>query len=177
MMYGGAAKNKPMMYGGTAAKKKPRKKAYGGGMMTATQGQQNQMQNQTMQKPKMPMMGMKGGGKAFPDLTGDGKVDKKDILKGRGVPGFQEGGQAKSDRQMLAESGKALSDADMKGRNFRTIRNLLKGLSDADIERIKVMMQAANTGIDGKGYTNEVECFKSVHTRMDGKECTWIQDI
>ena len=28
--------------------------------MTATQGQQNQMQNQTMQKPKMPMMA--GGG-------------------------------------------------------------------------------------------------------------------
>ena len=66
----------------------------------------------------MPMMGMKGGGKAFPDLTGDGKVDKKDILKGRGVPGFQEGGQTKSDRQMMAESergsGKMPSDQDMK---------------------------------------------------------------
>ena len=54
MMYGGAAKRKPMMYGGTAMKK-PRKKAQAGGMMTATQGQQNQMQNQTMQKPKMMM--------------------------------------------------------------------------------------------------------------------------
>ena len=31
-----------------------------------------------------------GGG--FPDLTGDGKVTKKDILKGRGVPGFSRGG-------------------------------------------------------------------------------------
>ena len=37
------------------------------------------------------MMGMKKrvkkkkGGKSFPDLTGDGKVTKKDILKGRGV--------------------------------------------------------------------------------------------
>ena len=60
MMYGGAAKRKPMMYGGMATKKKPRKKAQAGGMMTATQGQQNQMQNQTMQKPKMPMMA--GGG-------------------------------------------------------------------------------------------------------------------
>ena len=134
MMYGGMSKRKPMMYGGMAQKKKPRKKAQAGGMMSTTQQQQQMQQN------KMPMMGMKGGGKAFPDLTGDGKVDKKDILKGRGVPGFQEGGQAKSDRQMLAESGKALSDADMKGRNFRKIRNLLKGLSDADIERIKEMM-------------------------------------
>ena len=89
MMYGGMSKRKPMMYGGMAAKKKkPRKKAQAGGMMTATQGQQNQMQNQTMQKPKMPkmpMMGMKGGGKAFPDLTGDGKVTQADILKGRKV--------------------------------------------------------------------------------------------
>ena len=85
MMYGGMSKRKPMMYGGMAAKKKkPRKKAQAGGMMTATQGQQNQMQNQTMQKPNMSMMGMKKGGK-FPDLTGDGKVTQADILKGRKV--------------------------------------------------------------------------------------------
>ena len=135
MMYGGMSKRKPMMYGGMAQKKKPRKKAQAGGMMSTTQQQQQMQQN------KMPMMGMKGGGKAFHDLTGAGKVDKKDILKGRGVPGFQEGGRAKSDRQMLAESGKALSDADMKGRRFRKIRNLMKGLSDADIERIKEMME------------------------------------
>ena len=32
----------------------------------------------------------KDGG--FPDLTGDGKVTKKDILKGRGVPSFSRGG-------------------------------------------------------------------------------------
>ena len=84
MMYGGMSKRKPMMYGGMAQKKKPRKKAQAGGMMTTTQGQQNQMQNQTMQKPKMPMMGMKKGGK-FPDLTGDGKGTQADILKGRKV--------------------------------------------------------------------------------------------
>jgi len=35
---------------------------------------------------------MKGGGAAFPDLTGDGKVTKKDILRGRGVKGFEAGG-------------------------------------------------------------------------------------
>ena len=34
---------------------------------------------------------MKDGG--FPDLTGDGKVTQADILKGRGVEGFKEGGR------------------------------------------------------------------------------------
>ena len=32
-----------------------------------------------------PRLEFKKGGKAFPDLTGDGKVTFKDILKGRGV--------------------------------------------------------------------------------------------
>jgi hypothetical protein len=32
-------------------------------------------------------------GKKFPDLTGDGKVTRKDILKGRGVKGFEAGGK------------------------------------------------------------------------------------
>ena len=64
MMYGGMSKRKPMMYGGMA-KKKPRKKAYGGGMMSAKQGQQNQMQNQMMQQPKLANTGMMAkGGKA-----------------------------------------------------------------------------------------------------------------
>ena len=31
----------------------------------------------------------------FPDLTGDGKVTQKDILKGRGVKGMKKGGMAK----------------------------------------------------------------------------------
>jgi len=47
MMYGGMPQRKPMMYGGVA-KKKPRKKAYGGGTMSASQPQQNMMQNNTM---------------------------------------------------------------------------------------------------------------------------------
>lgn len=91
MMYGGMSKRKPMMYGGMAAKKKkPRKKAQMGGMMTATQGQQNQMQNRTMQKPKMPMMGMKEGGslkmvkvdgRMVPEFAADGK-GAKDLKKG-----------------------------------------------------------------------------------------------
>jgi len=44
-----------------ATKKKPRKKAYGGGMMTNTMTQ-NQRQNNRMGMPNM-MQGMAGGGK------------------------------------------------------------------------------------------------------------------
>ena len=36
-------------------------------------------------------------GKKFPDLTGDGKVTRKDILKGRGVSGFKDGGEVDLD--------------------------------------------------------------------------------
>jgi hypothetical protein len=32
--------------------------------------------------------------KDFPDLTGDGKVTRADVLKGRGVKGFKKGGKA-----------------------------------------------------------------------------------
>ena len=36
---------------------------------------------------------LKGNSKGtFKDITGDGKVTKKDILKARGVPGFSRGG-------------------------------------------------------------------------------------
>ena len=40
--------------------------------------------------------GKKGGRKSFPDLTGDGKVTRADVLKGRGV--FKSGGIAKRGR-------------------------------------------------------------------------------
>ena len=45
------------------------------------------------------------GGKAFPDLTGDGKVTRADVLKGRGV--FKKGGQTKVGKVMKEfKSGK-----------------------------------------------------------------------
>ena len=40
--------------------------------------------------------GKKGGRGSFPDLTGDGKVTRADVLKGRGV--FKSGGIAKRGR-------------------------------------------------------------------------------
>ena len=91
MMYGGMSKRKPMMYGGMAQKKKPRKKAQMGGMMTATQGQQNQMQNQTMQKPKMPMMGMKEGG-SLKMVNVDGRMVPEFAADGKGAKDLKKGG-------------------------------------------------------------------------------------
>jgi hypothetical protein len=40
---------------------------------------------------------MAKGGK-LPDLTGDGKVTRADVLKGRGVKGFAKGGSTASKR-------------------------------------------------------------------------------
>jgi hypothetical protein len=55
-------------------------------------------------KPKAIRPGKKDGGKAkkFPDLTGDGKVTRADVLKGRGV--FAAGGQAKDKGAFETES-------------------------------------------------------------------------
>jgi hypothetical protein len=92
MMYGGNTR-KPMMYGGKA-----KKMQMGGNTMSAPK--------QKQPKPTAPMMPvapmptaqqrtpMAAGGKAFPDLTGDGKVTRADILKGRGVK-LMYGGKTK----------------------------------------------------------------------------------
>jgi hypothetical protein len=40
--------------------------------------------------------------KKFPDLNKDGKVTKADVLKGRGVPGFKNGGAMCSPRKEAA---------------------------------------------------------------------------
>ena len=92
MMYGGMSRRKPMMYGGTATK--PRKKAQMGGMMQSAPMMQQKKPTQQMQPMGMGM-NMAKGGKAFPDLTGDGKVTQKDILKGRGAK-MMYGGKAKT---------------------------------------------------------------------------------
>jgi hypothetical protein len=48
---------------------------------------------------------MAKGGK-LPDLTGDGKVTRADVLKGRGVPGFSKGGSASKRADGCATKGK-----------------------------------------------------------------------
>ena len=41
----------------------------------------------------------------FPDLTGDGEVTQKDILKARGVPGMKKGGSAKWIQEAVKKPG------------------------------------------------------------------------
>ena len=58
--------------------------------------------------------------KKFPDLTGDGKVTKKDILKGRGVPGFGRGGVMCSPRKEMAGANQMPKRNDGKKSKKRT---------------------------------------------------------
>jgi len=95
-------------------------------------------------------------GKKFPDLTGDGKVTKKDILKGRGVKGFEEGGSTISDADLKKirknlpfvprESGKTISDADLKKlkKNLPVRGESGKNISDADKSALKKLMKPTN---------------------------------
>jgi hypothetical protein len=71
---------------------------------------------------KKKKMKYKDGGKVkgnFPDLTGDGKVTKKDILKGRGVKGMMGGGMVK-----YKDGGKV----DAKGQGAQVKPNLFSGI-------------------------------------------------
>jgi len=52
-------------------------------------------------------------GKKFPDLTGDGKVTRADVLKGRGVEGFKDGGTVYRDAPMEPVTGKEETSAFM----------------------------------------------------------------
>jgi len=54
----------------------------------------------------------KKSGKAFPDLTGDGKVTFKDVLKGRGVI-KKKGGIVKKGMHKMP-NGKMMKNSDMK---------------------------------------------------------------
>ena len=86
------------------------------------------------QKPIRP--GKKEGGKVkkkFPDLTGDGKVTRADVLKGRGV--FRKGGKANTRRMnRLEELGRVDSEKaysrkgkrNLKSEKRRIIRELNK---------------------------------------------------
>ena len=71
----------------------------GGGMMKSKMsskgGKMGGKMPGGMKAGGMAKKGYAKGGAAFPDLTGDGKVTQKDILKGRGVSGMKKGGMAK----------------------------------------------------------------------------------
>ena len=82
----------------SGASRRPGGKAMGGMMKSKMASKGGMMKAKGMAKGgKMMKKGyaMGGAAKKFPDLTGDGKVTQKDILKGRGVPGMKKGGMAK----------------------------------------------------------------------------------
>ncbi len=67
-------------------------------------------------------------GKKFPDLTGDGKVTKKDILKGRGVKGFEDGGKVEKPKKKKSPFKRILPKLYPIGKG--------KKISDADADRL-----------------------------------------
>jgi hypothetical protein len=76
---------------------------------------------------EMRKMRMAEGGK-MPDLTGDGKVTRADVLKGRGVKGFAKGGvQTSSDtaRKLATEMGGM-----RKGGKVKPVELDMKGLEE-----------------------------------------------
>ncbi len=86
----GVLRPKPTGKGGKPLKPKPVGKK-DGGMLKSVKPSQKGLSK--LPKDVRNKMGyMKDGGKAkkFPDLTGDGKVTRADVLKGRGV--FAKGG-------------------------------------------------------------------------------------
>ena len=72
------------------------------------------MRNDYGIRPRAKMMkgGKAKGKKGFPDLTGDGKVTFKDILKGRGVI-KKKGGMVKKGMHKMP-NGKMMKNSDMK---------------------------------------------------------------
>jgi hypothetical protein len=57
------------------------------------------MMGETKEGVKLPEKKLRGGG--LPDLTGDGKITRADVLKGRGV--FKKGGAVKSSASRRAD--------------------------------------------------------------------------
>ena len=64
---------------------------------------------------KIQRQNFKKGGKAFPDLTGDGKVTFKDVLKGRGVIKKKNGMIKKAD-MLTAKMSEKKKGKMMKGK-------------------------------------------------------------
>ena len=119
-------------YGQTMKPKPIRPGKKDGGMLKAVKPSQKGLAK--LPKEVRNKMGyMKKGGKVkkFPDLTGDGKVTRADVLKGRGV--FASGGRPglyanihakrKSGRKMRKKGAKGAPTAANFARAAQTVRN------------------------------------------------------
>lgn len=57
---------------------------------------------------------------SFPDLTGDGKVTQKDILRGKGVEGFAEGGSINMNSSDIPQRKRMAMGAKVNGMSLPT---------------------------------------------------------
>ena len=120
----GVLRPKPTGKGGKSLKPKPiRPGKKDGGMLKSVKPSQKGLSK--LPKEVRNKMGyMKDGGKAkkFPDLTGDGKVTRADVLKGRGV--FRKGGRANTRRMnRLEELGRVDSEKAYSRKGKRNLKS------------------------------------------------------
>ena len=87
----GVLRPKPTGKGGKPLKPKPVGKKDGGMLKSVKPSQKGLSKLPKEVRNKMGYMKDGGKAKKFPDLTGDGKVTRADVLKGRGV--FAAGGK------------------------------------------------------------------------------------
>ena len=87
----GVLRPKPTGKGGKPLKPKPVGKKDGGMLKSVNPSQKGLSKLPKEVRNKMGYMKDGGRAKKFPDLTGDGKVTRADVLKGRGV--FAAGGK------------------------------------------------------------------------------------
>ena len=79
--------------------------------------------------------------KKFPDLTGDGKVTQKDILKGRGV--LNTGGKVKKKGMAMGGMAKGMPAGGMKKKGYKKggkVRGagiVMKGVRPAKMVKMK----------------------------------------
>lgn len=74
----------------------PRPKARPADLMEKREGATVERANRMKEREDREMNFAEGGKvKSFPDLNKDGKVSKADVLRGRGVDGFAEGGMVR----------------------------------------------------------------------------------
>ena len=124
---------------------------------------------------------MKKGGRSFPDLTGDGKVTRADVLKGRGV--FKKGGGVKQAIKTITSPTTRLRNkmskrkfGDVKGgrakHNMGGRANLLEEMGRIDSEKMNPNRMAEKRRVISelnRGYKKGGKVKEGYHRTKDGR--------